>query len=242
MVILDLHTHSEFSDGKISVAQIVEIANSFHYKVGIADHYGPCDKLFSEEALTSYLEYLQKFPVYKSIELDLGKEPVISHQALDKLDYVIGGVHHWGEICFFDGNASVEKPEQLIEGILRLLEKSMEHYHLDILAHPTLLPISLKEKITELIFQTQWAERLIALACEKNVALEISARWPAPDEKFYEMAMRKGVKFSLGSDGHNLEKVCRLEYPLNIVRKLNIPESQIFRPLSTNRSPQTAEK
>lgn len=230
MTIKDLHTHTKFSDGKLTPEEVVSIAKAKGYQVGISDHCGEGSfQINRDENFRQYLQALEDLPVFKSAELDLGTEIGISRQLLNKCDYLIGGVHSIGDLNFFDSEAKLPTPQAIIEQMLELIEKKAQQYRFDILAHPGLLPIRFRRD-QDSILDKKWSQHLMELALKYGFALEISSRWELPSYETMQMALEAGLIFSLGSDGHNRESVCRLDYSLQISEKLKLKDKNFFQP------------
>lgn len=230
MDIADLHTHTVFSDGRMDPGEVWEVARERGFRVGISDHCGEGSfQMNSDVGFLEYLRALEEYPVYRSAELDLGTEVRISLGLLNCCDYLIGGVHSLGTTNFFDPNATLPDPEQVKEGMLDLIREKSKMFGFDILAHPGLLPLDLRDRSDKLL-DKEWGRRLIALALEFGFVLEISNRWRLPGPDTIRQAREAGVRFSLGSDGHGPESVCRLDYSLEMVGSLKIVPEMIFHP------------
>lgn len=232
--ICDLHTHTTFSDGRLVPAEVVEIAKARGYGVGIADHCGRGSfQLQSDEQLQRYLQALEPLPVLRSAELDLGNDGQVSPNLLGRCDYLIGGIHSLNlngrRLDFFDPEAGLPSPELILEGILAAIEEGCRRYGFHILAHPGLLPLALRPE-QEGILDDEWDEELIALAVRYGFALELSSRWLLPGPGTIEKARSRGVKFSLGSDGHERTRVCDLAYSLEMMNKCRLGQEDVFRP------------
>lgn len=230
----DLHTHTTFSDGRLAPGEVAEIASRMGYVVGIADHCGRGDFQLEDNArFDRYLEALRGLPVYASVELDLGNPGSVTQDRLARCDYLIGGLHSLegglGRLDFFDPEADPGDPAAFADELLQEIERGAEEHRFHILAHPGLLPMGLRERADRII-DDKWEKSLIGLALEYGFALEISSRWELPGRGLIEKARRAGVRFSLGSDGHSREQMCRLDYSLGMVEACGIPASQIYRP------------
>ncbi|MDI6740697.1 MAG: PHP domain-containing protein [Candidatus Edwardsbacteria bacterium] len=226
----DLHTHSIFSDGKATLDQIVSISRSKGMNVGVANHCGPTTfQIGGDAGFERYFRALSAQPVYRSAELDLGREIRVSLDNLQRCDYLIGGVHSLGERDFFDSSLTDFDVPALLDRMLSVIEKKARIYSFDILAHPGLLPVNLRPRHGE-SFDTRWDERLIGLALECGFALEISSRWQLPPASTVRRARQAGVKISFGSDAHRPEQVCRLDHCLAVARECGLRDGDLFRP------------
>ncbi len=226
----DLHIHSTFSDGKTELSEIVAIAQSAGMEIGIADHCGPGSfQLDSDARFERYFDALLRHPVYHSVELDLGREITVSLENLKRCDYLIGGIHSLEGRDFFDVSPVAFDIPQLLDGMLKTIEKKARIFGFDILAHPGLLPINLRPRSAE-ILDARWDERLIELALRFGFALELSSRWRVPLPATVQRARAAGVRFSFGSDAHHPEQVCRLDFSQGLARQCGLGAADLFRP------------
>ncbi|HBE74033.1 MAG TPA: hypothetical protein DDW31_08130 [candidate division Zixibacteria bacterium] len=238
----DLHTHTTFSDGRLSPEEVLEIARGKGYGVGIADHCGRGHfQMGTNERFDQYLEALEKLPLFRSAELDLGNPGSVTPERLARCDYLIGGVHSLampgGEggsrLDFFDPAAAGD-PDVVLGLILEAIDKGAREQRFHILAHPGLLPVGLRPASSQLL-DDDWDRGIIELALEHGFALEISSRWELPGRGLIEKARRAGVRFSLGSDGHGRDRLCRLDYSLALAGECGLGPNEIFRPLVLRR-------
>jgi histidinol phosphatase-like PHP family hydrolase len=228
--VADLHTHTVFSDGRLSPEEVLRIASDKGYRVGLADHCGPGNfQLDSEDRFDRYLKAIEGLPVYRAVELDLGREIPVLAESLGRCHYLIGGVHSVGAVDFFDPSVTRADLGALLQEMLVMIESKSKRYSFDILAHPGLLPCNFRDQ-KDAVSQN-WRTQLVELALKCNLAIELSSRWLVPDLKLAAMAKEAGLKFSLGSDGHGADKMCRLDYSLELAEKLGLKDRDLFWPL-----------
>jgi histidinol phosphatase-like PHP family hydrolase len=229
--IADLHTHTVFSDGRLSPKEVLQIASDKGYRVGLADHCGPGNfQLDSESRFEKYFEAIQDLPVYRAVELDLGREIAVSPENLKRCHYLIGGVHSAGPMDFFDPKITKIDLALLLDEMLEIIGRQANKYSFDILAHPGLLPCNFREQ--KAAITDGWRLKFVEQALKCNLAIELSSRWLVPDFKLAAMAKEAGLKFSLGSDGHGADKMCCLDYSLELARKLELAERDLFWPVN----------
>ena len=99
----------------------------------------------------------------------------------------------------------------------------------DVLAHPTLLPLSLRARPLEELWTEAREERAVRALADAGVAFEISNRY-RPHERFVRRAVDAGVRISLGSDGHSPEQVGDLAWPLSVARALGVRDEDLYDP------------
>ncbi len=62
-----------------------------------------------------------------------------------------------------------------------------------------------------------------------GIAFEISSRYP-PHERIVRRAVDRGLRISLGSDGHTLEQVARITHPLTLARTIGVADEELYDP------------
>jgi histidinol phosphatase-like PHP family hydrolase len=99
----------------------------------------------------------------------------------------------------------------------------------DILAHPTLVNLMLRDVPADELWTEEREERLVAALLAAGIAFEISARYK-PHERLVRRAIDRGVRVSLGSDGHSADQVGDLTFPLALARHCGARDEDLFDP------------
>jgi histidinol phosphatase-like PHP family hydrolase len=228
----DLHTHTTFSDGRLSPEEVVAIAWGKGLRVGIADHCGPGRyQLGSDDRFDRYRQRVAKVPAWCAVELDLGRPVAVSAGRLARCHYLIGGVHGVDGVDFFDPNVTAVDHRWVIDRMLAAVEAAAKKYRFQILAHPGLLPLCLRPRTAELL-DDGWNARLIELTLRYGFAWELSSRWQLPLPSSAAAALGAGVMFSLGSDAHHAAQVGRLDYALGLLESVGIGPGRLYQPAS----------
>lgn len=232
---MDLHIHTEFSDGNCSVEDVVREAKIKGLNfVAITDHYSEFSALpnrMSKRNLPKYLDTLENFNIIKGVEVDIfddGKVS-ISEETANRFDMIIGGLHSVLGIGFWHDTDLVLDQRKYLEVIRVALIKAFESKKLNIIAHITRLPESLQPEYPN-IFSDNWVRSVVKAACDNNVTVELSGAWKVPDERFVTECIKQGVKLSLGSDAHNLKTIGDTTYGLEMLKRLNIGKDSIYLP------------
>lgn len=254
MKYLDCHNHTaEWSDGRQSIEEILQRAKEEGVRVGLSDHAGLGDYLNSNDRLLAYADYLSQYPVARGLEMDLGRSFMVQEEVRRKFDYMIGSVHgielHGMRIGFsplikyLKGGLPDYNPSQQIKDWdlffkthLDVLKKEFSEQNYTILGHCTMLPPLALGKPEE-VFPEWWEEELVNTLLMYNVAMEISNRWLTPYDRLMKKAVDAGVRFSVGSDGHETKKTCVLDYPKQMIEEYGVTEDRLFeikRKLQTN--------
>ncbi|HET7273820.1 MAG TPA: hypothetical protein VFI91_01485 [Longimicrobiaceae bacterium] len=239
----DLHSHTIMSDGELPLRRVVELAAERGVAIGISDHISsrnPDRFVATEGDFRLYLDALKAEPVFRSGEFcwcDRFGE-TLPAELLDRLDYRIGSNHGF-ELP--DGTFASpwwtslpgiwsDQPHVLMEVMVQNLCDMVRTMPIQIAAHPTLMPPALMgiEGDVHAWWTDDLEDRFVEAAAESGVALEISNRYRLPHDRFLRKAKQAGVRFSLGSDGHDEEQVARLNWSVETARRVGITTADLF--------------
>jgi histidinol phosphatase-like PHP family hydrolase len=99
----------------------------------------------------------------------------------------------------------------------------------DILAHPTLLPLVLRGLPLEGLWTEEREERTVNALARAGVAFEVSSRY-RPHERFVRRAHAAGVRLALGSDGHTSDQVGDVGFSLALTRAVGVRDEELYDP------------
>jgi histidinol phosphatase-like PHP family hydrolase len=236
---VDCHAHSTISDGALTVHEIVERGQRLGIRPSVSDHIsrdvavGPRDL----PAIAAYLDELEKYPVLRGGEFcwhdSLWRE--LPAGLTRRFTHRIGSLH---AVVLDDGRVVHSFARRLADGLtvaaymdvyVENLERLAVHMPVDILAHPTLLPLSLRARSTEELWTESHEERAVEALRRAGVAFEVSSRYP-PHERLVRRAVAAGVRISLGSDGHGAEQVGDVTRPLALTRSIGVHDEDLYDP------------
>ena len=227
------------SDGALTVQQIVERGQWLGVRPSVSDHIsrdvavGPRDVA----AIGAYLDELERHPVLRGGEFcwhdSLWRE--LPADVARRFTHRIGSLH---AVILADGHVlhsfSRRFPDGLSPaGYMDVYVENLEHLArempVDILAHPTLLPLSLRDRPTEELWTEAHEDRAVDALHRADIALEVSARY-RPHERLVRRAAAVGVRISLGSDGHSPEQVADVTWPLALTRSIGVRDEDLYDP------------
>ena len=222
----DLHVHSDWSDGHVSLSGLAELGRRSGYGyIAICDHSQAAqyaggltpDRLRHQmreiEALNSRLRGIR---LLSGVEADILADGSIDlpDELLARLDIVVGSIHSG-----FRKNVTA-----------RML-KAMENPYLDIIGHPTGRLISGREGYDVDL------EAMMAGARRHGTALELNAYYDRLD--LDELALKKardlGIMISLGTDTHSTEGMGMMRFGVGIARRAWLEKKDILNCLSWSR-------
>ncbi|MGB9813686.1 MAG: PHP domain-containing protein [Thermovenabulum sp.] len=237
----DFHTHTIYSHGRGTVRENVYSAVKKGLKaVGISEHgpnnIGVGTNIRDFEKIKKEIEELKK--EIKGIDILFGCEAnVISlegdldipEELLNEMDYVMVGLHPqiWGKSLkdtyhlLIENYIAKKLPSRLtkvMEQNTRALINAIERYKVDIITHPGLhMPIDTKI--------------LAKKAAEKGTALEINAGHNHTTVNYIKIAKEQGVKFAIGSDAHEPDRVGDLKQAIKLAQKAGLTKEDIINAL-----------
>lgn len=232
----DLHIHTTFSDGECSIDKVRIIAKLKRLNfVAIADHYSEYKKVpnrMTGKTIQKYLEKLDEVGVYKSVEVDILEDGSvsISKKNANRFDFIIAGVHTLRNRKFWIDPRPIWNPKGFVDDLRKVLIKAMGTGLVDVLAHPTWLPWSIRHMTNRLI-DKHWIKSIVTTAKENDVAMEINGAWKVPKEFFVYECLRQRVSVAVGSDAHKCSSIGEISYPVLLLKSLNIPIDLMFVPI-----------
>lgn len=222
-LVSELHTHSTWSDGAVSIAEMAAAAHERGLKVlAISDHSGSLgvaggmsvEKLHerSIEIKAVQAQLGSSLRLLQGAEVEIRADGSLDYpdEVLAELDVVVASLH-----------SSLRQPrEQITERLLN----AMRNPHVDVIGHPSgrLLP---NREGADL----DW-ERVLATARETGVALEINAN-PSRldlDEVYARRAAEMDIPLSLNTDAHAPDQLDLIEYGIGATRRAWVEPEQII--------------
>ena len=225
----DLHVHTDFSDGKNSVEEMVcgalirnlsAIAITDHSPSLLYRRYSDDSYLFEQHEVIDHLckKYSTQITILKGIEADILPNGAIdlSVSMLKKMDIVVASLH-----------VELDQPR---EEITARLIRAIENPFVDIIGHPGGRLYSMAD-ITDL----DW-DRVFRAAAYNQVALEINSHkfHPLFDDEKARQAVALGVPIALDSDSHSTSMLDQSRFGIFIARRAGLSSDQVINTWSPN--------
>ncbi len=215
----DLHIHSEYSDGSLSLRDIADLAKEMGYiYAAICDHSQSVKYAhgLSPERLTKQIREidelnrkLKRIKILKGVEVDILQDGSLDFpdSLLKELDIVVAAIH-----TGFRRNVT--------ERILR----AMDNPWVTIIAHPSGRLISKREGYEVDL------DQVIAAAQTKRKVLELNAYYDRLDlnEFYLKKAKEKGVKISIGTDSHSPGGFQMMRFGVGIARRAWLEKKDVL--------------
>ena len=236
---VDCHAHSTMSDGALDVPTLIARVERRGVRPSVSDHIsrdvsGAVD---SVEAIRAYLDELDRYPVARGGEFcwhdSLWRE--MPDDQASRFTHRLGSLH---AIYLHDGTLvhafSRRFPPALthdayMDAHASNVERLAAEMPVDILAHPTLVALPLRTVPVEELWTEEREERLVTALFDAGIAFEISGRYK-PHERLVRRVVDRGVRISLGSDGHSEDQVGDVTFPLALARHCGVHDEDIFDP------------
>jgi DNA polymerase (family 10) len=218
----DLHVHSEWSDGNLSLREIAELGRKMGYEyIAVCDHSQSVKYAhgLSPERLKKQIREIDELNrALKGIKLLKGTEADIlqdgrldfSDALLKELDFVVAAVHSG-----FKKNVT----ERII--------KAMDSPYVKTIAHPSGRLISGREGYEVDL------EKVLEAARKKGKALELNAYFDRLDlsEFYLKKAKDLGIPISIGTDTHYAHGLAMMRFGVGIARRAWLAKKDILNTL-----------
>ncbi len=199
---IDLHTHSFFSDGELIPSELIRRAEVIGYKaIAITDHV---DSSNIDLVVPKIVSALKKLKGFISIEAIPGAE--ITHAPPQIIHELVKEARHLG------AKIVVVHGQTIVEPVAPGTNRAAIEANADILAHPGII-----------------SEEDLLLAKEKGVTLEITSRNGHSLSNGYvaKEAMRFGVPLCINTDTHSPSDLITKETAISILLASGIEKNRI---------------
>lgn len=199
---IDLHTHSFFSDGELIPSELIRRAEAIGYKaIAITDHV---DSSNIDFVIPKIVHAIKKLKGFISIEAIPGAE--ITHAPPNIIPELIKEARNLG------AKIVVVHGETLVEPVISGTNRAAIEGLADILAHPGLI-----------------SEEDLLFAKERGVTLEITSRKGHSLSNGYvaKEAIRFGVPLCINTDAHSPSDLITKEFAINILLASGIEKNRI---------------
>ena len=199
---IDLHTHSFFSDGELVPSELIRRATAFGYKaIAITDHV---DSSNIDLVVPRIVNAIKKIKPYISIDAIPGAE--ITHVPPQLIPELVKEARHLG------AKIVVVHGETIVEPVAPGTNRAAIEANADILAHPGLI-----------------SEEDLLLAKEKGVTLEITARKGHSLSNGYvaKEAIRFGIPLCINTDAHSPSDLITRDMARTILLSSGIEQNRI---------------
>jgi histidinol phosphatase-like PHP family hydrolase len=235
----DCHAHTTFSDGDLVPAAVVDRVRSRGVRPSISDHASHAARMLDTlDLLRQYLAELSELDgVGRSAEFDwhdsLWRE--LPDDIARQFTHRIGSLH---AMTLEDGTFIHMWQKNMPKGLtpaaymdqhVAVVERFAREMTVDILAHPTLLPLPYRGLPLEDLWTEEREIRATRALAKAGIAFEVSNRY-RPHERFVRRAVSEGVRLSLGSDGHAPDQLGDIAFSLAMTRSIGVPDESLYDP------------
>ena len=199
---IDLHTHSFFSDGELIPSELIRRAEAIGYKaIAITDHVDASNIDF---IVPKIVQAIRKMREYLSIEALPGAE--ITHAPPQTIPDLVKEARQLG------AKIVVVHGETLVEPVRPGTNRAAIEAGADILAHPGLI-----------------SEEDLLFAKEKGVTLEITSRkgHSLSNGHVAKEAVRLGVRLCINTDSHSPSDLITKEFASKILLGSGIENTRL---------------
>jgi putative hydrolase len=236
--VVDCHAHTTMSDGDLSVVELIDRVRERGVTPAVADHLSQdvSRGVGSVDGIERYLDELERHDVLRGGEFchhdTLWRE--LPREIRARFTHAVGSLHavpvDGRRVHAFSRRDAVDlQPGPYMDAVVAAAEDFARVMPVDILAHPTLVNFRFRTHEPEDLWTEAHEERLVEALARAGIAFEISNRYRAHD-RLIRRAIDRGVRISLGSDGHTRQQVGDIAWPLETARRLGADIDDLYDP------------
>ncbi|MGD8857055.1 MAG: PHP domain-containing protein, partial [Chloroflexota bacterium] len=213
-IVADLHMHSTWSDGRLSILEMARAAAAMGYRyVVMADHSASLgiangltvERLWqqAEEIRAANHEMGPDFRILHGTEMEIKADGSLDYpdEVLARLDFVIASLH-----------VGLRQPRQQVTA--RVMT-AIENPHVDMIGHPSgrLLPDRPAADLD--------MEEVLKAAAETGTIIEINANPQRLDlrDVYVRRAIELGVKLAINTDAHHSDQLSFMHYGVAVAQR-----------------------
>jgi hypothetical protein len=221
--LIDYHVH--LTD-EFTIEMAAERSQKIGVKFGIVAHPGPRYGLMNDDDLSNYIETLRAYPVYVGLQpMYRDWQGLFSQAFVNQLDYILmdADTVPVGADDYLDiwrHNNYIEEVDAFMDLYMAHIETILSYDPMTIFARPTYLPVNFARHYDEVWTEARLS-RIITLAKERKIAIEISTPMQVPKKTIIMQAKAAGIKFTLGTNARN-QSAGMLHYGLQMVRECGL--------------------
>jgi histidinol phosphatase-like PHP family hydrolase len=238
----DCHAHTTWSDGDLPPEALIAQVRARGVRPTISDHLTR-DTTQGLTSIDRIVEYLDALEALGDDDLGIAGECCwhdllwreLPPAVVRRFTHFLGSLHAIPvadglTVSMFHGALPATlTADAYMDLHVAALERFAGEMPVDILAHPTLLPVPLRALPIESLWTEARETRALAALRASGIAFEISNRY-RPHERFVARAHAAGVRLSLGSDGHTVEGVGDILWPLALARGIGVRDEDLYDP------------
>lgn len=235
---VDCHAHSTFSDGRLTVAEVIARAAELGVRPSLSDHMSSESSYALQTVgdVREYVDVLDAYDVLKAGEF-CWHDPLwrqLPDDIVKRLSHRLGSMH---AVRLPDGRLvrafTHDIPDVSVDAYMdahaACVEQLAREMPVDIFAHPTLITIPFRKLDVDVLWTEERETRIIEALFQAGIAFEVSSRY-WPHERIVRRAVERGVRLSLGSDGHTFDQVANITRPLALARSLGVKDEDLYDP------------
>jgi len=237
--LIDLHIHIK---GDLTVEKAIQKSRTDHIQYGIVVNCGKGFPVRSDRQIDSFIVAMKRYPgIFVGMQAE-GREWVkmFSKEAIAKFDYVFTDAMTFTDEkgrrnrIWIKEETWIDDEQKFMESYVKTIVKILTNEPVNIYVNPTFLPEQMSDR-----YNVFWTDKrmdaVIGAAVKNNIAIEINNRYRIPSETFLRRAKQAGVKFTIGTNNSD-SNFGRSEYALEMIGKLELKESDFYKPVKKNRT------
>lgn len=211
MTIMDMHLHSNYSDGINTLEEMVIAAIEIGLThITFTDHVW-VKSLWVDEYLKHIqrlkIKYADKINIYSGVEakvIDRKGNIDLNNYYKDKIDFILAAFHRipLGDSRYIRGHEIIEKEDAAIKAWVEAYEKVLSNPVVNVMAHPFAI-----FKENNINISKDIIEHIIMESAKANKIFEINIKRDCLNAEILLLIKKYNLNTSIGSDSHSVEDI-----------------------------------
>jgi putative hydrolase len=228
---IDLHLHANFADGRNSVEEMIQAANEKGLKkVAIAEHVrrdsGWIDRYIKEVLDGRKYSTSKVLLGFETKLLDFDGTLDIPREAEENAELIICSLHRIPGLHEMEGDITISEldPEKARNFYIRSIKAICQNGSVDIIGHPFDLLNRYKVQLPD---ETEMHD-LARYIASSGKGVEINTHYNVPPVEFIRICKSYGVKFSIGSDAHDVSRVGDVYWAIEALKSAHADKNDLM--------------
>lgn len=211
MIVMDMHLHSNYSDGKNSLEEMILASIEVGYThIAFTDHVWKTSEWvdnYINDINKLKIKYEKYINIYSGVEAkvvdDLGNID-LDDKYIGQLDYICAAFHRipLGDGQFIRRSEILSDVNFAVNSWYKAFINVLKNPRVDFIAHPTSVFSSSKVSLCDEIL-----ESIVCTSIQQKKRLEINIKRQVPEKNFLKIITQKQGSLIIGSDSHSVRDI-----------------------------------
>lgn len=230
----DLHVHCK---GGFTLDDAVAKSKKEGIKYGVVTNVGVGFPVHTDSQIDSVINSLKNYPMFLVGMQAEGREWLnnFSKASYSRFDYVFTDAMTFTDAkgrrnrIWIKEETWIDNEEEFMNYLVKTIEKILSTEPINMYVNPTYLPAQMADRYDS-FWTTERMDRVIKVAKDNNIAVEINNRFKIPSVAFIARAKAAGIKFTVGTNNADAN-FGGADYAVEMINKCKLTPADFYQPV-----------